>query len=307
VDIGCNDGLFLEACRARGARTLGIEPAANLAAVARAKGVDVLDEYFSPDAARQARRRWGPAAVAVTTNTLNHVDDLRGFMEGVDLLLAPGGVLIVEVPHALDLIAKNEFDTIYHEHLSEFSLKSLVDLLQPLGMEVFGVEPLDIHGGSMRVYVRRRAGGPAVAGPVGEWLGREVEAGLFSRSTYEAFSERVRRNRERTLDLLRRLRAEGRRIAGYGAPAKGNTLLNYYGIGPDLLDFLADRNALKHGRLSPGTHIPIVPVETILARRPDYLLLLAWNFAEEILRQQAAYRRRGGRFIVPIPELRVLD
>jgi C-methyltransferase C-terminal domain/Putative zinc binding domain/Methyltransferase domain len=306
VDIGCNDGLFLGSCAERGVRTLGIEPAVNLTAIARQKGLHVVNEYFSPETARQVRDRWGTAAAVVTTNTLNHIDDLQGFVEGVALMLADNGVFVVEVPQALDLIANNEFDTIYHEHLSEFSVRSLVALFDGAALEVWGLEPLTIHGGSMRVYGQRAGGARPVAPAVGEWLKREIDAGLFRPATYAAFGERVRANGERLVALLQELRRAGRRLAGYGAPAKGNTLLNYYGIDGSLLDFLADRSALKHGLYSPGAHIPVVPVARILETQPDYLLILAWNFADEIIEQQAEYRRRGGRFIVPIPEPRVV-
>jgi len=226
VDIGCNDGLFLGACADRGVRTLGIEPAANLTAIARQKCLAVVNEYFSPEIAQRVRDRWGPAAAVVTTNTLNHIDDLHAFVEGVALMLADDGVMVVEVPHALDLILNNEFDTIYHEHLSEFSVRSLVDLLGGAALEVWGLEALAIHGGSMRVY-GQRAGGERPVGPaVGEWMRREIDAGLFAPATYAAFGERVRANGERLVALLRQLKAGGQRLAGYGAPAKGNTLLN---------------------------------------------------------------------------------
>jgi SAM-dependent methyltransferase len=306
VDIGCNDGLFLRACADLGPRTLGVEPAANLTAIARAKDLEVVNEYFTPATARTIRAAAGPAAVIVTTNTFNHIDDLAAFVEGVTLLLDPGGVFVIEVPHARDLVERNEFDTIYQEHLSEFSARSLAELFRRFALEIFDIEALPIHGGSMRVLAQRRDGGRPVTPAVAAWLAQEQAAGLFEAATYEAFRDRVDRNRTRLGGLLRELRGAGRRLAGYGAPAKGNTLLNYCGIGPDLLDFLADRSALKHGLYSPGMHIPVVPVERILETQPDYLLILAWNFADEIMAQQAEYRRRGGRFILPIPEPRVV-
>jgi hypothetical protein len=302
VDIGSNDGLFLAACNAKGARTLGIEPAANLSEVARQKGVEVVNEYFGPETARQVREAHGPARVIVTTNTFNHIDDLHAFMRGVTTLLDDDGVFVIEVPHALDLIEKNEFDTIYHEHLSEFSVKSLVDLFAFFGMEVFDIERLEVHGGSMRVFGQRAGASRPVMAVVAEWLRNEVDGGLFERATYDAFRDRVEANRRETTQLIARLKAEGHSIAGYGAPSKGNTLLNYYGLGPADLDFLVDRSSLKQGRYSPGAHIPIVAPERILEEQPDYLFVLAWNFADEIMQQQAEYRRRGGKFILPIPE-----
>jgi hypothetical protein len=268
--------------------------------------VEVVNEYFTPDTARSVAERVGRAQVIVTTNTFNHIDDLHAFMAGVTTLLAEDGTFIVEVPHAGDLVEQNEFDTVYHEHVSEFSVKSLVELYAFFDMVVSDIVRLPVHGGSMRVSGRRRSHPAGVAAAVGEWLAQERRARLTERATYEAFSRRVHDIRERLLSLLRELKAQGRRIAGYGAPAKGNTLLNYYGIGPDMLLFLADRNALKHGLYSPGMLIPVVPVERVLEEQPDFLLILAWNFGDEIMRQQEEYRRRGGQFILPIPEPRIV-
>ena len=306
VDIGSNDGLFLSRLKQMGGRGLGIEPATNLTAIARDRGVDVVNEYFTPALASGLVERVGPAQVIVTTNTFNHIDDLHAFMAGVSALLAERGTFIVEVPHAADLVEQNEFDTVYHEHVSEFTVKSLVDLFAFFDMVVADLAPLPVHGGSMRVFARRRSHPDPVSPAVQEWLDGEWRAGLFDSATYEAFATRVADIRERLLRLLADLKAQGRTIAGYGAPAKGNTLLNYYGIGPDTLMFLADRNPLKHGLYSPGMRIPVVPVERVLEQQPDYLLILAWNFGDEIMRQQDEYHNRGGRFILPIPEPRVL-
>ncbi len=306
VDIGSNDGLFLSEWRRRGGRGLGIEPARNLAEIARGRGVEVVNEYFAPAVAAAVRSEHGPAAVIVTTNTFNHIDDLHAFMQGVVCLLDERGTFIVEVPHAGDLVELNEFDTVYHEHVSEFSVRSLQALYAQFDMEVVDIQRLEIHGGSMRVFARRR--GSATPTPaVGEWLDREAALRLFERETYDAFRARVEANRAALLSMLRELKSAGHRLAGYGAPAKGNTLLNYCGIGPDTLEFLADRNPIKHGLYSPGMHIPVVGVERIDADRPDYLLVLAWNFGDEIIAQQAAFRARGGRFILPIPEPRIVD
>lgn len=305
VDIGCNDGLFLGHCRALGLDTLGVEPAANIAAIARGKGLEVENVYFGADTACAIRGRHGPAAVITTTNTFNHIDDLHGFMRGVDALLAPDGAFVVEVPQALELVEQNEFDTVYHEHLSTFSVTSLAALYRFFGMRIVDVQVLPIHGGSMRVVAQRHAADEQL--PVAQaWLDRERERGLFERATYDALAGRVRRIRDELVAMLCSLKAQGKRVAGYGAPAKGNTLLNFFRIGPELLDFLADRNALKQGKYSPGMHIPVVPPERVLEDAPDYLLILAWNFGDEIMRQQEEYRRRGGRFILPIPEPRVV-
>jgi SAM-dependent methyltransferase len=307
VDIGCNDGLFLKACADIGIDTLGVEPAANIAALARAQGIEIVNEYFGAEMAHGVKAKYGAAEVITTTNTFNHIDDLHAFMKGVDVLLADGGTFIVECPQALELVEQNEFDTVYHEHMSTFSVTSLAKLYRFFGMRIVRVEVLPIHGGSMRVSAQRRPETDAEVPETQMWLDRERDHGLFRRETYDALAARVHRIRTELLDMLNGLKQQGKRLAGYGAPAKGNTLLNYYGIGPSMLEFLADRNTLKQGKLSPGMHIPVVAPDRILETQPDYLLILAWNFGAEIMEQQAEYRRRGGRFIVPIPYPRIVE
>jgi SAM-dependent methyltransferase len=307
VDIGSCDGVLLEACRKRGAEPLGIEPAANLAGMAREKGLAVVNAYFSVDVAREVREAGGPVAAVTMSNTFNIIDDLDAVVEGVRHMLAEDGVFVVEVPQAADLIEGNEFDTIYHEHLSEFSVHSLKALFERHDMEIFDLESLTLHGGSMRAFVQKGEHGRPVADAVGQALEREVEAGLFEEETYGAFRTRVERNRDDFRRLVRGLKEEGGRIAGYGAAAKGTTLLNYYGIGPDTMDWIADRNELKHGLFSPGMHIPVVPPSRVLQDRPDYLVILAWNFAEEIMAQQEEFRLGGGRFILPVPTTRLVE
>jgi SAM-dependent methyltransferase len=300
VDIGCNDGLFLSGCVELGLESIGIDPAANLAPVARTKGARVIESYFDASVARTVRDDLGPADVIVTTNTLNHVDDLHGFIAAAATLIVDGGSVVIEVPCATELVARNEIDTIYHEHLSQFSLGSLTRLCGAYDLTISHVEKLAIHGGSMRVVASphgARDANPAVEA----WLAEERRAGLLEPATYEAFRARIEDNRGRLVQMLEGYRRQGLRIAGYGAPAKGNTLLNYCGIGTETLAFLADRNPLKHGLFSPGMHVPVVPVERIESDAPDLLLVLAWNFFDEIREQQAAFRARGGRFIVPIP------
>lgn len=306
IDIGCNDGLFLGALQERGGRTLGIDPATNIVELARARGVEVVNEYLTPELGASIRDTHGPASVVVTTNTFHHVDDLDAFMEAVGALLADDGVFVVEVPHALEIVEQNEFDGVYHEHVSQLTVKSFVDLFRRFGMAVTAIERLDVHGGSLRVFAQ----GEDQARPPGDveaWVEEERRRGLFEAATYDAFRERVGRLREELVSLLGDLRASGARLAGYGASARGNTLLNYYGIGPDLLDFVADRNELKQGLYTPGTHLPVVAPERILEERPDHLLVIAWNFADEIIRQQHAYRAAGGSFILPLPEVRVAN
>jgi SAM-dependent methyltransferase len=301
VDVGCNDGLFLSSCKALGLACLGVDPASNLVPVARAKGLEVVEAAFDEEVARTARERVGAADVLVTTNTLNHIDDLSAFMAAATTLLAETGYLVIEVPRATELVAKNEFDTVYHEHLSQFSLRSLVELVAGFDLEVIDLIDFPMHGGSMRVVATRRGRcDPDLA--VAIRLHEERLAGLFEAATYHAFRGRVENNRELLVALLARLRGEGKRLAAYGAPAKGNTLLNYCGIGPETLEFLADRSPLKQGLYSPGMRIPVAPPERIEASGVDCLLVLAWNLFDEIREQQAPFRARGGKFVVPIPE-----
>ncbi|MBA2642204.1 MAG: class I SAM-dependent methyltransferase [Actinobacteria bacterium] len=307
IDIGCNDGLFLSFLGDSGRRTLGIDPATNIAELARARGVEVVNEYFTSELAESIRSEHGPAAVVVTTNTFHHIGTLDPFTDGVTKLLADDGVFIVEVPSASEIVELNQFDGIYHEHVSQLTVKSFVDHLGRFGLEVFDVEQLPVHGGSLRVFARRRGDGPTVSRRSQELIDVETRLGLFSAETYDAFRSRVERLREQLVELLAGLEQEGMTVAGYGASARGNTLLNYCGIGPETLDFVVDRNPLKHGLFTPGMHIPVVPVERLLETQPDYVLVIAWNFADEIIAQLDDYRVRGGRFILPIPEPRVVS
>lgn len=306
VDIGCNDGLFLKSMRHRGARTLGIDPATNIVDMAREAGLEIVNEYFTPSIADHIREQHGPAAAIVTTNTFHHVDDLDSFTEGVTRLLDDDGVFVIEVPHALDIVEQNQFDGVYHEHVSQFTVQSLVELADRFSLEVFRVDKLPVHGGSMRVCIQRSGNRRVVAPSVAEWTREEGEKGLFERATYDDFRLRVDSVRKHLLDLLVSLKEGRNTIVGYGSSARGNTLLNYFGIGRQFLDYIVDRNVLKHGLYTPGMRIPVVPVERLLEDRPDYVLVLAWNFADEIIDQQAEFRAGGGRFLVPIPEPRLI-
>lgn len=307
VDIGCNEGVLLIACAQRGLRAVGVDPAENLIERARAAGLEVVGEYFGIDVARQLQERFGPAAVITTTNTFNHIDDLHGFVLGVRHLLAEDGVFIVEVPHAADLLEHNEFDTIYHEHLSQFSVRSVVELYRACGLQVYDVEGLEVHGGSIRIWGQRKEGRRPPTSAVDRALAEEKARGLFERGTYDAFRGRVEALREALRTEIAALRAAGKQVAAYGAPAKGTTLLAYCGFGPDDIAYVADRNPLKQGRLTPGSGIAIVPPERIASESPDVLLLLAWNYLDEILVQQADFIRRGGRLLVPVPMPRFIE
>lgn len=307
VDIGCNDGLMLGFATRRGARTLGIDPAVNLSQLAADNGVQVHVAYFNADTAHQVLAGHGPAKVISTTNTLNHIGDLVGFMAAVDILLDDDGWFVVEVPWALDILRTNEFDNVYHEHTSEMSLLSLVRLAERCGMAVVDVTHLPVHGGSMRVFMRKAAVAQAPSAEMARMLADEVAAGMCDPASFTGFAGRVQDCRTALCDMLAGLKAQGASIAGYGAPAKGNTLLNYFGIGPETLDYLVDRNPLKQGMLSPGMLIPIHDPAVLADRKPDYILVLAWNFFDEIRAQLKDYEDAGGRFILPLPHPRIVD
>lgn len=302
VDIGCNDGLLLAKCNGLGLTTLGIDPAANIAAMAEAQGVSVLVDYFNPVTATSVKNDRGPAKIIIATNTFNHIGDLHRFMEAVDILLAPDGTFIIEVPRAKELIDNNEFDNIYHEHVSSFSLLSIENLASHFDMFVADVEHFPkIHGGSMRVYVERISASGTRSRIVTQMLDEEVAGGMLEKATYDALAERVDALGVRLRAMFDEMKAKGLKIAGYGASARGNTLITYFGLDKRYLEFLVDKNPLKHGMLSPNTRIPIRDVSAIEEDSPDILFMLAWNFFDEIRQQQSAFVTRGGKFLVPLP------
>ena len=305
VEIASNDGYLLKNFVAAGVPCLGIEPAANIAKVAVAAGVPTLSRFFGRELAAELAAQGRQADLILGNNVFAHVPDINGFVAGLAALLKPGGRIALEFPYGCDLVEHVEFDTVYHEHVFYFTVTALVPLFARHGLEVFDVQRIPIHGGSLRFFACHR-GAQAVRPSVAALLEEERTKGVASTRYYDDFGDRVRRIRDDLLDLLRRLKSEGRSIAAYGASAKGSTLLNFYGIGRETLDFVADRSTAKQGRLTPGSHLPIVGPDELLQRRPDFALLLTWNFAAEILKQQQAYRDAGGKFIVPLPEVRVV-
>ena len=299
MEIASNDGYLLQHYRDAGIPVLGIEPAQNIAKVANERGVPTRVEFFGRELAAELPK----ADVLHANNVLAHVPDLNGVVAGIAAVLKPGGIAVIEVPYVRDLIEKCEFDTIYHEHLCYFSVSALVSLFRRHGLELAEVERIPIHGGSLRLFAAPAA---RPGSSTAKLLEEERAAGMLGHAYYAGFARRVEALRNELLALLARLKGEGKRVAAYGASAKGSTLLNYFGINASTLEYVVDRSTEKQGRYTPGTHLHILPPERLKSDQPDYLLLLSWNFLDEILAQQTEYRTRGGKFIVPIPEVRVV-
>lgn len=306
VEIASNDGYLLQHFVKRGVPVLGVEPAANVAKAAEEKGVRTVVKFFGVQTAKQLAGQGFRADLMMGNNVLAQVPDLNDFVAGFPIVLKPTGVATFEFPHLATLVELNQFDTIYHEHFSYFSLRTCERLFGRHGMEIFDVEQIPTHGGSLRLYVRHK-GGPH--GPISERLLRlraeEQTKGMETLAYYARFRERVEKIRRDTLSLLISLKEQGKSVVGYGAPGKGNTFLNYVGIRPDLLAYTTDRNPYKHGRFLPGTRIPIFPPEQIKQTRPDYVMILPWNLKDEIVAQNSFIREWGGKFITAIPSVTV--
>jgi hypothetical protein len=306
VEVASNDGYLLQHFVGTGIPILGIDPAANVAAAAEARGVPTLVEFFGRETARRLAAEGKRAALIAGNNVLAQVPDLDDFVGGVKILLREDGTSTLEFPHLLRLLDGLQYDTIYHEHFSYFSFATVVELLGAHGLQVYDVEELWTHGGSLRVYAQHEEGPHAVSAAVAELLAREEDNGLRSPARYERFQEDVKESKRALLDLLIRERRDGKQVVGYGAPGKGNTLLNYCGIRTDLVDYTVDRNPYKHGLFTPGTHIPIHPPERIAETKPDYVVVLPWNLVDEIASQLEYVGEWGGRLIVPIPSATVI-
>lgn len=303
LEVASNDGYLLQYYKRAGIPVLGIEPAINIAQVAEQRDIRTICDFFNEKLATRLSEEGSRANVIHAHNVLAHVPDLNGFVRGLRQLLKPDGAIVVEVPYVKDMIDRCEFDTVYHEHLSYFSLTALDALFTRNGLTIQNVERLSIHGGTLRVYAGHEKNQNE---SVVQLLRDEKESGLGELNFYSDFAAKVARLRDELVTLLRDLETHHKRIAVYGASAKGTTLLNYCGLGRETLDYVVDRSSVKQGRYTPGTHLKIYAPEKLLEDMPDYVLLLTWNFADEIYEQQSEYRKRGGRFIVPVPQVRVV-
>ncbi|OGN29984.1 MAG: hypothetical protein A3A33_01525 [Candidatus Yanofskybacteria bacterium RIFCSPLOWO2_01_FULL_49_25] len=306
VDIGSNDGILLKPLKERGARVMGVDPATDIAARATKEGIPTLPHFFTPVVAETLKRRLGPAHVITGTNVFAHVDDIQPLLEGVAALLAPEGVFIIEAPYLIDFLTKRLFDTVYHEHVSYYSVRSLQELVGRVGFRVIDVQKVNTHGGSIRVSMVRESEGRQRQPSVDEFLELEKREGLYQEETYHAFARLVEKNKQELTALLKDLKAQGKRIAGYGAPAKGNTLLNYMNIGPDILDYIVDDSAYKQGLYTPGMHIPVASLERLVADQPDFVFILAWNFADAIMKRCRTAIGDKAQYIIPVPTPTIL-
>ena len=307
VEIASNDGYLLQHFLPSGIPVTGIEPAKNVGAVASKKGIPVVHEFMGEETARKFLDTKEAASLLLGNNVLAHVPDINDFVKGMQILLAEKGTITMEFPHLLRLIEGNQFDTIYHEHFSYLSLLAVEKIFLAHGLTIFDVEELMIHGGSLRIYAQHSQTNPRLTESLLKVRADESAAGFHTMSAYADFGERVKLTKNRILIKLIELKSQGKNIVGYGAPGKGNTLLNYCGIRTDYLDYTVDRNTYKQGTLLPGSRIPVYPVEKISETKPDYLFILPWNLTKEITGQLSYIREWGGKFIIPIPEVRIIE
>lgn len=307
MDIGSNDGSFLRYFQNHGTRVLGVDPAVNIAEKASADGIPTHVDFFSAQSAETLARKYGQADLIVGTNVFAHIDDLGDVFKGINICLKPGGVMMMEFPYFVDLLENNEFDTMYHEHRYYFLIKPLSRLLSQHGLEIFDCKHFKIHGGTLRLYVQRQTDHKyPIAAAVGQLVTEEERKGMYVQKTYDDFAGRVYTIRDDLLKLLHDLKSQGKKIVGYGASAKGNVLLNFCQIGPAVLDYIVDNTPYKQGFYTPGVHIPVVSEDRLFQDKPDYALMLIWNFKDEVLQKQKAFRDQGGKFIIPIPAIEII-
>ena len=306
IDIGSNDGILLKPFKKLGTKVLGVDPATEIARQASKEGVETLPEYFDQNLAKAILEKYGPADVITGNNVFAHVHDLDELVKAVLTLLKKEGIFVIEFPYLVNFIKQNLFDTIYHEHLSYLSLRPLKVLFERFNMEIFDAIETPSHGGSLRVFVKRKGSGHRVKDSVKNLIKEEAALGLINVATYLRFAKKIEANKKKLKTLLASLKKQGKTIAGYGAPAKGNTLLNFFKITPDTLKYIVDDSPYKQGLFTPGTHIPVLSPETLNTDTPDYIFILAWNFSDSIIKKLGNFKRGGGSFIIPVPEPKIL-
>lgn len=306
IDIGSNDGILLKHFRNEGAKVLGIEPALHIAKIAEKEDIETIPEFFSVDLAQRIVKEKGQADIVTATNVFAHIDDLDELIKGLKILLIKDGIFIMEAPYLVDFIQKRYFDLVYHEHLSYWSVNSLITLFKRFSMVVFDVQKVPVHGGTIRVYIKKAEGKHVVKKSVGKFLKQEQKMKLTEKKTYVDYANLILENKVKLVTLLADLKTKGKIIAAYGAPAKGNTLLNFFSVGAEILDFVVDDSLFKQGLYTPGKHIPVVSSKILYEKRPDYLLILAWNFADTIMEMHKKYKELGGKFIIPVPKPKIV-
>jgi len=306
VDIGSNDGTLLSFFKKKQLRIIGIDPAENLAQEANARGIPTIANYFSAETAQTVYKTYDAAKIITATNVIAHIDNLHTVMEGIKLLLHPQGLFVMEAPYLIDLLDNNEFDTIYHEHLSYISIRPLMKLFGKHNLKIVDIVKQPIHGGTVRIFAAHANSTFKIHPRVEKFVSEENLKKLHLRSTYDEFARRVKVIKRDLRSFLTRIKKEGRSIIGYGASAKGNVLMNYCNISTNILDYVVDSTPYKQGKYTPGTHIPIYSEDKLKIETPDYALLMSWNFAKEIIDKNKAYRERGGQFIITIPYLKII-
>lgn len=305
IEIASNDGYLLKNYVNKGIRVLGIDPAQNIAKVANEQGIETLCDFFSTELAEHLANDQQFADVIHANNVMAHVPDINGFIQGIKLLLKPNGFCVIEVPYFADLVEKLEFDTIYHEHVYYFAVKPLKMAFEGHGLSLFNIEKIALHGGSLRLFVGH-ANAHDINPVVEKMIQQENQSGIYQYQTYVAYMKKLNHLKNELTSVLKKIKSEGKKIAAYGASAKGTTLLNFFSIGKETLDFVVDRSTTKQGHFTPGTHLQIYAPEELLQQKIDYALLLVWNFAEEVITQQQAFIKQGGKFILPLPQVKVL-
>ena len=308
MDIGSNDGVYLSGFKKHkpNINVLGVDPAPNIVPFAEERGVRSKNVFFTEENAKKLVEEEGSAKVILSTNTFAHIDDLDDFMKGLDIMLDDEGIFIFENPYAIDTILGNQFDTMYYDHVSYYAIHPCKVLFERFGMEIFDVQQTDVHGGSIMVFVKKKDSDIPVTDKPAELLSKERELGFNTMKPYLEFAERVSKFKKDLMKLIIDLKSEGKTIAGYGASARGNVTLSYCGINNNILDYICDKSTFKQGRFTPGTRLEIFPPDKLVKDMPDYTLLVAWNFTDEILKEQEEYRKKGGKFIVPLPELKIV-